>query len=465
MTSGFNIYINIYILWDEWRFFSVRSFSLLLLGAVLSSSPASAGPAVTLPEAVRQALAQSNLLRAEEFALQAAAAGQEAAVSRYLPRLTFEEAFTASNSPTRTFMMKLDQGHFTSGDFNTLNSPGTGTDFRTALIVEQTIYDPAVGYGVQIAAKEREDRESVRELRQEQVALEVVAAYVTVQKAQARLGVAARGLASAREHLRLAGVRVGAGTGLRSDELRTRAFLAETEEEEIRARNGLEIARLRLGKEMGAPAGEAVDIRGELTPLPLPASPEELVRLALEQRADLKGVERRHEKSELEFGLARSAWYPTLHAGASYQLNDRTVPFGSDKSSWYAGATLRWELFDGMRRTREQEKAGALQASAAELVAQYRKEVAFPVAESRLRRDEAVMRARVARAAVADAEEGLRLVQKRFEGALATIVELLDAQTSVNRARAAVADSDADLVLASAQLAYSAGILRKEIAP
>ena len=267
-----------------------------------------------------------------------------------------------------------------------------------------------------------------------------------------------------REHLRLALVRVGAGTGLKSDELRARTFLAEMEEQEIRARNGLELARLRLGKAMGAPEGEAVDISGEIRPLPLAAAPEELSRLALENRADLRGVERQRDKAGLGVGLARSAWYPTLHAGAAYQFNDRSVPFGSDNNSWYAGASLKWEIFDGLRRTREQEKAGALQAGAAEIVAQYRKEVAFQVAESRLLRDEATKRSEVARAAVADAEEGLRIVQKRYEGALATVVELLDAQTTVNRSRAAAVDTEAELVLASARVAYSAGILCKEVA-
>jgi outer membrane protein TolC len=99
------------------------------------------------------------------------------------------------------------------------------------------------------------------------------------------------------------------------------------------------------------------------------------------------------------------------------------------------------------------------------MMEQYRKEVAFQVTESWLRRDEATKRVEVARSAVVYAEEGLRLVQKRFEGALATIVELLDVQTSVNRARAAVVDTEADLVLATAQLAYSAGTLRTEVAP
>ena len=297
------------------------------------------------------------------------------------------------------------------------------------------------------------------------MALDVVASSVMAQKARAQLAAAEKGLAGAREHLRLAGVRVGAGTGLKSDELRARTFLAEMEEQELRARNTLEIARLRLGKAMGAPSGEAVDINGEFRPVAVSATRDALSRLALEHRADLRELERQNEKAELGVGLAKSAYYPTLHAGAAFQLNDRSVPFGSDNNSWYAGATLRWELFDGMRRSREREKAGALHSASAELMEQYRKEVAFQVAESWLRRDEATRRVEVARSAVADAGEGLRLVQKRFEGALATIVELLDAQTSANRARSTVVDSEADLVLASAPLAYSAGMLRKEVAP
>ena len=85
--------------------------------AVATITPATANPVVTLPEAVRQGLSNNNLLKAEQYAVQAATADQGVAASRYLPRLLLEEAFSASNSPTRTFMMKLDQGRFTSSDF------------------------------------------------------------------------------------------------------------------------------------------------------------------------------------------------------------------------------------------------------------------------------------------------------------------------------------------------------------
>ena len=46
-------------------------------------------------------------------------------------------------------MMKLDQGRFTSSDFliNNLNNPGVETDFRTAVTLEQTLYDRSVPFG------------------------------------------------------------------------------------------------------------------------------------------------------------------------------------------------------------------------------------------------------------------------------------------------------------------------------
>ena len=181
--------------------------------------------------------------------------------------------------------------------------------------MEQTIYDPSVGYGVKIAVKEREARESSLELRREQMALEVVASYVMTQKAKAQLAVAEQGLTSVREHLRLAVVRIGAGTGLKSDELRARTFLAEMEEQEIHARNTLEIARLRLGKAMWAPSGEAVDSSEEFQPMVVSTSREELSRLALEHRADLRELERQNEKAGLGVGLAKSAYIPRCTPG------------------------------------------------------------------------------------------------------------------------------------------------------
>jgi outer membrane protein TolC len=89
--------------------------------------------------------------------------------------------------------------------------------------------------------------------------------------------------------------------------------------------------------------------------------------------------------------------------------------------------------------------------------------VAFQVRESLLRLDEAEKRLAVARSAQNDAEESARLVTKRFANSLATLVDVLDAQSAVNRARASVVDNDAGYALATARVWYSAGIFLQEV--
>jgi outer membrane protein TolC len=94
------------------------------------------------------------------------------------------------------------------------------------------------------------------------------------------------------------------------------------------------------------------------------------------------------------------------------------------------------EMFDGLRRRSEKGKAEALRNAAAEYLENYRKEIAVQVEESRLRREETGKRLEVTRHSVRDSEEVVRLISRRYENSLATFVDLLDAQTALNRARA-----------------------------
>ncbi len=71
----------------------------------------------------------------------------------------------------------------------------------------------------------------------------------------------------------------------------------------------------------------------------------------------------------------------------------------------------------------------------------------------------------MARQAQLEAEEGVRLVKRRYENSISLLVELLDAQTALNRARSDVAVQEAEYAAAWARLHFDAGTLLKEIAP
>jgi len=441
----------------------MKTVSLLVCLCLVPRFATGQVSAVSMNEAVALALANNHLLKGAALEKSAADAGVAAGQARYLPRVVLEEGAAYTNSPTRAFMMRLDEGRFTlAGD---LNNPDNTGDFRTSLSVEQPLFDLRIADGLTMARIDRERAGMTLQQRREEIAFRTVTAYLAVQRAEAQLRLATAALDDAREHQRLALVRSGAGVGLRSDELRARTFVAEMEQQLISAGNALEIARLRLARTVGLTAGERLDIKGEFRAPGQQRTRDDLVAGGLAGRPDLQGMAKGVEQASISVDAAGHAYWPTVHAMAGYQMNDRDIPFGNDNDSWIVGAIMRWNLFDGGLRSSDREKAAAMKSAAEEYLREQRDEASLQIVESYLHREEIGKRLEVARHAQVEAEEGVRLVKRRYENSISLLVELLDAQTTLNRARTDVASQEADYAVAWAKLQFDAGTLLKEIAP
>ena len=92
-------------------------------------------------------------------------------------------------------------------------------------------------------------------------------------------------------------------------------------------------------------------------------------------------------------------------------------------------------------------------------------QAAFEAAQADLGVKEATLRAEIARAALASAEEGVRLLTSRYENRLGRMVDLLDAQTALDAARAARIRAENDVRLSRAQRLYATGGLLSFAAP
>ncbi len=433
----------------------VIAVSLLLAGQAF------AGDQLGLKAAVGLALEKNHMIQAATFERAAAEAGVASSRSRYLPHITFEERAGVTNSGTRAFMMKLDEGRFSLG--GDLNHPSTTGDFQTTIMLEQPLFDLNVSREVEVVREEAAVRSHALQQRRQDVAFQVYASYLNVQRAKSQLAVAEQAEKDAREQMRIAKLRTESGIGLKYDELRISTYLADLEQQKITADNDVRIAHLRLGQVIGLPAGAAPEISGEVTPLELDASGAEMEKESLLNRSDLRALTAEVAKGDAGIAAARGGYWPTVYGSASYQMNDRDIPLGRDNDSWLLAASLRWDLFDGMRRRSEVERVQANRNAASAYLNNQRQEVALQVREGLLRRNEAVKRLEVARDSVHDAEEMLRLINKRFENGLATTVELLDAQTALNRSRAQLTDNEITFALSTARVYQSAGLFLKEV--
>ena len=447
------------------RVFVLLALSMVTASASLAASDGAALRRLTLKEAVNMALEQNNLIKAAGYTADAARQGIAIATSRYYPGIFFEETLAASNAPTQTFMMKLDQGRFSQNDFqiNNLNHPAAHHDFKTALTIQQPLYTPSTGPLREMAVKDAEKDELGLEGVRQGVAFQVFRTYLEVQKAAAQRTSAEQAMGEARENMRLATVRNEAGVGLKSDELRARTHLAAIESQLITANNNLVLAQMRLAVVTGIKTAGRVDTAETLSGFSESVQAEELIKSALENRSDLRQSRTELERSDAAVQLARSAYLPSIGAFASYQMNAENTPFGSDNDAWVAGVSLKWQIFDGFRRCRERDRATAGRSAAAEQLENSLKEVTYQVQESLLRREEMEKRLAVARNALQDAEETVRLLSSRFENSLATMAELLDARNALNQARASLVETEANHTLSGGQVYYTSGVFLKEI--
>ncbi len=441
----------------------VASMLLIIFLAAVSSSEAL--EKLSLREAISRGMDKNNQARAARFQADSARSAATAASLHYLPTISFEEAWARSDLPVNTFMMKLNQGRFTNQDFDAskLNNPSPTGDFRTALTIEMPLLIPEAWAARNVAKHGAEQQEATTEQVKQHISFRIFQIYLEVQKAHANIRAVAKALEEARESKRQASVRTSAGLGLKSDELRADTNLASVEQRRISADNNLTLWRMRLALATGGQPGDETDVAEEVRLKAPDRDLSSFVEIAGQERRDLHAAERGKDQADAALMQARSKFLPTLGAFGSWQMNDKDAPFSRDHDSWTAGVALRWNIFDGFRNWHGSAKAQASRSAANEIVEQTRREVSLQVHEAWLLRLEALKRLEVAASSLKSAEETVRLLTRRFENSLATMLELLDAQSALNQARANLVESDANVLLATGALYQAAGIFIREI--
>lgn len=440
---------------------------LISIGLVLAVgilwSPAFAEETMSLRDALDAALSENNLLRAKEWSTESLRNDKGIAWSHLLPKITFEERFSRTNNPTYSFMSKLNQKRFEASDFdvNALNNPDAISNFQTAISFEQPLFVKKAYVGIDMAEAAIETSEKELQRMREKVGFDVFQAYVNIIVAREYAEVSRKALEDAREHRRIADLRYRSGLGLYSDVLRADVAVAEAEKAIVQAEKNVKTAKLMLGMLMGR--SEPVDAADKEIAIPDRRPIDEYIESAYD-RNDLKAVETRYENARNAVRLAEAEYYPMIGVGGSYELDDHNTPFGSEGKSWQVMAFLRINVFDGLNREKTRSKALYQAREAAEYLDGLRNRVNFEVHEAFYAVEEAEKKYELAKAAEQSAEEGVRLVRKRYENSLAPIVSLLDAQTALDTARASVVEAHGNRHSALARLEFVSGRLLQGLA-
>lgn len=448
----------------RFRFGPGSAAVLVFCSTALSQQPAKPSP-LTLRQAVQIAIEKNPQRKAAIADAKAASADVREARSFLMPHLSFSETATRGNDPVYVFGSRLRQQQFTQASFalNELNTPTPFDNFATRFGGTWNLFDSFAGWhGVSRARDINQAAAQQLNRADQEIIFRVISTYYQVLRAQKQLEVTEQSLKTAQSIAESTQSRFDAGLVVESDLLTANVDLAARQQESIRARNDLELARVQLNLAVGMPVESSFQPAEDLTERALPAPVlTEVERHALMYRPELRRVNAEQAAQHETVAIAKSSFGPRVNAFAGWELDNPTFA-GGGGNNWLGGIELQIDIFQGGAKRAELSRQRALEEKATAVKQAATDGVRLEVRRAFYELDASRQQVEVARTAISQAQESLRISQDRYDTGLITITDLLVVEESARRSQTDYWDALCRFHTSYASLELASGTLNPQ---
>lgn len=397
--------------------------------ALLVAAGASGQQPLVLEEALSRAERQAYGNRIAAGQADAAAAQRTAALRGILPTVRLESGFMRTTDPIGAFGTTLRQRQITQADFDPsrLNFPGETDNWMGAVVVEQPLLNADAHLGRAAASRAGDAAAAQAAWARSGTRLEVFRAYWGAVLAAEKVVTLEAAYRAAQKHVTQAEAMHREGLVTKSDALLASVKAGELEGQLVEAQGDAQLALRGLALLLGEPAASfavPATLPGAETVRRLLAA--ELPAADLAARGDVRAASAGARAASLDLQRARSLHLPRLNAFARYDWNSSSAPYRGDEN-WSLGVMASWTLFGGASEWAEKQAAGGRAASARAGLEAAQAQASLDVERADNARRVALVRLDVAERGAAQSAEAHRIVSRRYEGGLATVIELLDA--------------------------------------
>ena len=442
------------------RFILMRT-SLVFLLAV----PLWAQDALPLREAIRLSLRENKAIAGTNAGLLAAETRITQARGGMLPRINYSESFARSDNPVFVFSSLLIQHQFGAENFaiGSLNRPDFLNNFQSQLTVDQVLYDAGQ---TRNAVKSAELGQKMTGEEQRKVQMDVICgtarAYYGAVLAAENLKFAEQAVRSAEADLKRAEAVRAAGMSTDVDVLSIRVHLAAVTEQRINRAADLDVARAALNDALGLPLDTPHALTTPLAALDLPdLELDGLERSASTSRPEARQTHLATSLAQTQNDGARSAMLPQVTFRGAFEA-DRQRFIDRGGANWLAAVSFRWNLFNGSADKARIAETGHLVKRAESEEQRTDSAIRLQVRRAYAGLRAAQQRIEVAKAAVAEAEESLRITQNRYEAGMNNVTDLLRTETAVLESRTRYLAAIHDQRIAATMLELAAGRLNAD---
>lgn len=439
---------------------------------------------LTLAAAVSRALEKNHALKSAAYDASAATWGTRNAVTNFLPRVELSAGITRIDPQTEARAnASID---FIRASASTLGIPPSLLQnikpfaYRDSYSTGITIVQPIYNGGAEIvglrAANAMEERSAfaLDETRQK-VITDVRVAYCEALKMQALVALSRESLERTERWLALTKRCAELGNRTHTDVLRFEVQRASEEGNVVAVENGLAIARMQLNELLG----ESLDARFTLVDVApsdsivahgtIQSSPNRFASLTgadagsetdgsiTEMHPSLKVMEANLALASAGVDKAWINFKPRVNFAFQYGWEQNNTIALDGIKPWAMSLTFSLPVFNGFGDYTSIQKSEAELDRTREQAEQYRRGLHMQATAAQLAVKATRQRIEVARAALQQANEMLKSVERKFEQGGVSNVELLDVQTAYANAKTNLITSVYDNVAARAKVDQALG--------
>lgn len=259
---------------------------------------------------------------------------------------------------------------------------------------------------------------------------------------------------------------VAQGVATKSDELSIAVKVNEAEMTLTKVNDGLRLARMLLCQRCGLPISDALltadEGRTDFTPTPSNLTPD--VARALENRTEIKQLEKAIDIYDQKVRLQRSDYLPHLALTGGYMVSNPNVFNGFQnnfRGTWGVGVTLSVPVLTWNEHKYKINAAKAEAQMARLRLDDAREKIELQVNQATLNAQEAHKNLKLALKNEEKAQENLRMAQIAFKEESETTSNILAAHTAWLQAESQKIDAQIDIKLAETNLQDVLGIIGK----
>lgn len=435
-----------------------RKSKNLLIAAVLlafsSASLAQAGRSITLKEAVDLTLANSGSLRNDSLKIQEAIANIAEAKERRMP----DVSVTGSGLflPVKPTI-----------DLKTGNSNGNGSApprvseaFYGIMNVSVPLYTGGkLNYGIESAKLIEQAVRSDAETNRSQIILTSINACINLYKAYQAIELVKENMLAAQQRVKDLSNLEKNGLLARNDLMKAELQESNVELALLDAQSNYRIAAVTMNLMMGLP--EQTDLVPDRSGLALPTSVktlEEYEQGALKDRKEIEAITFRKKAAQIGVKAARANYYPGIALTGGYIAAD--IPkFLTITNAMNIGVGVKYDL-SSLWKTKTKIKQAQLKVDQLETnTSMVSDNIRLDVNRAYQSYLVSVKKIEVLEKSVEQATENYRITKNKYDNALATTTELLDADVALFQSKLSVTNAKADSFLAYNKLLQVSGEL------